>query len=628
MLILSKKKESLVRTAGYIFLTIVLIGFTFSATGRYVNTVALDSLRTKEVSSNAAVIAIDDATLRALGAWPLERSVYANLIEKLNSYNINGLVFDILFLEDKTGDDLVRSALKSSQYPVILGGKKVESGFLHTVFQGESSVVEGFVNVSPDRDGKVRNFMSPENYSDGCARPLSLAAALFREEGELCITSEGGRFLYPSNIPTFSLVDILEGKVSNELLEGKMLFVGATTLDLEDYFVGIDGAKIPGVFVHTAMYSSYTSGLFTRSFGKEAESLLIILLVVVGASFVRYVKKPIKQVFFVTVITGVLFVVSVIAFDFSYELPLLSLLVSFFASFVLSVLFHYASSRKENMFIRTMFSRYVNKEVLHELLENHPRVQTGEKREITVLFSDLRGFTNFSETFDPENLLKLLNYYFTSMVSEVFKENGTVDKFIGDAVMAFWNAPLPIHNHEYHAVRAAIGMQEALKRFNQEHGTDLKMGIGIHTGPAIVGNVGGKERASYTAFGDTVNTTSRIEGVTKKYGVEIILSGEVKDKVELAISGDSWRTRKLDEVRLRGKSKATLLFELTRDPQEKIETYEKALELYQRKSFKEALALLKEEVLENDPPSLLLIDRMGSFSSGDDFDGVWVFDEK
>ncbi len=624
----SKKRERVVRLVGYVVLTFVLIGYAFSATGRHSNVVALDSLRTKEVPSNVAVIAIDDAALSALGAWPLDRSVYARLITELNGYTINGLVFDVLFLEEKADDEAVRDALSGSQYPVVLGIKRGETDFLHAVFNGEASVTEGFVNVSPDKDGKVRSFVSPERHSSGCVWPLSLAILVPTLESDVCPTINGTRFLYSREVPTFSLVDVIEGKVPKDVLKGKVLFVGATTLDLEDYFVGLEGVKIPGVFVHTAMYSSYTNNLLTKSLGATVELLAIIMFVIIGSSFVRYIKKPTKQIFFVGFVIVLLLVVTVVAFDFSYEVPLVSLVLSFLASFVLSTLFHYANSRRENAFIKNMFSRYVNKDVLQRLLESNTHHPVGEKRRISVLFSDLRGFTDFSETLLPEELTGMLNTYFARMVAEIFKQNGTVDKFIGDAVMAFWNAPLSVPDHEVHALRAAIGMQEALLRFNSEQGTSLKMGIGIHVGDAIVGNIGGEERMSYTALGDSVNTASRLEGVTKKYGAEIIISGEMKDKVGDSIKDLSWRIRKLDEVRLKGKQKSTTLFEVTKASIETIKAYEKALELYQRKSFNEALVLLRGELLRSDAPSLLLIERIESTSFPDDFNGVWVFDEK
>ncbi len=625
---LTKRKERVARLTGYIFLTLLLVGFSLSQTGEYSNTVILDPLRTKAVPSDAVVIAIDDTTLKELGAWPLKRDVYVDLLQSVHDYGIKGMVFDVLFLEPKEGDDRLSSALRDAPYPVILGSKKTESGTLQPVFQEDEHLAYGFVNVSPDKDGKVRRFVSPDDDRSHCTRPLSLAIFSLINGQSGCVVGPTTHFLYPKDVPVFSLADIVNKKVPKDLLRGKLLFVGATTLDLEDYFVGLEGFKVPGVLVHTAMYTSYSNQLQTQPIGTPGVVIMIMLIVGVGASFVRYIKRPVKQIAFVSVFVCVLVVTTVVLFDMSYEMPLVSLMLSFFGSFVLSTLFHYASSRRENVFIRTMFSRYVNKEVLNELLENHSTKQTGEKRNITVLFSDLRGFTNFSETLDPEALLQLLNYYFTSMVAAIFKENGTVDKFIGDAVMAFWNAPLTIHNHEYHAVRAAIGMQEALTKFNKDHGTDLRMGIGVHTGPAIIGNVGGAERASYTAFGDTVNTASRIESVTKKYGAGIVVSKEVAEMYEAMKDDSPWTLRKLDEVRLKGKQKSTTLFEIGIFEQSLVREYEEAFQSYQEKDFDTALSLLRGETLKNDIPSKVLVERIESGVLGRDFDGVWAFDEK
>jgi adenylate cyclase len=213
------------------------------------------------------------------------------------------------------------------------------------------------------------------------------------------------------------------------------------------------------------------------------------------------------------------------------------------------------------------------------------------------------------------------------MVSEIFKQNGTVDKFIGDAVMAFWNAPLPIENHELCAIKAAIGTQEALEKFNKEHGVALKMGIGIHSGFAVVGNIGGSERISYTALGDSVNTTSRIEGITKKYGVNILISGEVVGAIK-KVDIPGWRLRKVDEVLLKGKQKSVLLYEVTQLKEDVVTLYEKALSLYQSSSFGDAQVLLKSEILREDMPSRILLERIENNSVPENFNGVWMFDQK
>jgi adenylate cyclase len=326
-------------------------------------------------------------------------------------------------------------------------------------------------------------------------------------------------------------------------------------------------------------------------------------------------------------LASILIIASVVLFDFGYELPLLQALIVLITSFIVATAARYAHSRIENAFIKSMFSRYVNKDVLQALLKSKTYLKEGEKRELSVLFSDLRGFTDFSETLPPEELTRLLNEYFALMVSEIFKQNGTVDKFIGDAVMAFWNAPLSLKHHELHAVTAAIGMQNALVAFNSTQNTSLKMGIGVHAGEAVVGNIGGEERTSYTALGDSVNTASRIEGISKKYGARIVVSQTVAAAVTGKLN-EGWYLRKLDEVKLKGKQKSVLIYEVTDISPLVIGAYEEAFSLYQKGRLKESLAILQSDILTGDVPASVLSSRIQTGLIQEGFDGIWVFDEK
>jgi adenylate cyclase len=623
MKILGKNVQKVTQVLGYIVAGIFFIGISFLPSIQNASSSFLDPLRTKNISHNAVVIGIDDKTLQTLGAWPLDRQIFADFIDKLEAYQIQGVVFDVLFLEEKESDAKMKSSLEEPLFPIALAGKLYEETVLNPVYPLSDSIKVGYVNVQPDQDGKVRRASDALVVEGKCAQPLSLALI----SSSSCDVETKKRFLYPSALPEFSLVDVMQGTVPAALLKDKVLFVGATTLDLEDYFVGLSGNKIPGVHVHASMYASHTNNFFTLPVVGKGKIILLLLMLLAGFTIVSYIRKTFFQLLTLLAVMCTIGVAAVVLFDQGWELPALEMLFVLISSFVTATLTRYAHSRRENIFIRTMFSRYVNKDVLQSLLKNHTHIASGERRELSVLFSDLRGFTDFSETVSPEDLTKTLNEYFALMVAEIFKERGTVDKFIGDAVMAFWNAPLSTTDHELHATLAAVGMQEALSQFNQKNNLSLKMGIGIHRGEAVVGNIGGEERVSYTALGDTVNTASRIEGVTKRYDARIVISEDVAVKVKDRLK-DGWHLRKLDEVRLKGKQKGIVLYEVTTLGLSAIQQYESAFALYQKSNFSGALELLQSDILAKDTPSEVLKKRINSGHIIQGFDGVFVFEEK
>lgn len=620
-----KKSRAFFDIGSYVFVGLLLFLLSSSPLVKQSNSVLLDPLRTRDMEHSAVIIGIDDVTLKELGAWPLDRKVFADLIERLDGKGIKGLVFDVLFLEEKPSDMYMLKALGQASYPVVLGGKTSSGEILHPVYPLEGRVSDGFVNVLPDSDGKVRNFIPSAVKDNKCVNPLALV--FFGLTNGMCFQNKTEAFFYPRTITEFSLVDVLNGKVPKELLEGKVLFVGATTLDLEDYFVGLQGDKIPGVYVHAAMYASHENNLSLKTLSIPIVGILLLIMMILGWAIVFYIRKSLLQVLALSGSLCLVVVSAALLFDFGFELPLLQLLITCITFFVVATLTRYAHSRRENTFIKSMFSRYVNKDVLHSLLKNSSNIKESERRHLSILFSDLRGFTDFSETLSPEELTGLLNEYFASMVTEIFKENGTVDKFIGDAVMAFWNAPLSVKHHELHATLAAIGMQEALSLFNEKHKTSLKMGIGVHAGEAVVGNIGGDERVSYTALGDSVNTASRIESITKKYGARIVISEEVATAVTGKLR-EGWRLRKLDEVKLKGKQNSVILYEVTTTPFSSIRLYEEAFAFYQKGDYKAATLLLQSDLLRGDTPASVLHARIQEGLTEEGFNGVWVFDEK
>ena len=260
------------------------------------------------------------------------------------------------------------------------------------------------------------------------------------------------------------------------------------------------------------------------------ESVLVLLSALLLILILRPGRFVIGGVFSLLLAGGVLglswylFSSRLVLFD--PTLPLLATATVYFAI----TLTQYLGSEREKRFIRSAFGHYLAPALVDRLSEDPKSLNLGgETRELTLLFSDIRGFTSLSESLDPEELTTLLNNFLTPMTDELLKSGATIDKYMGDAIMAFWNAPLPLERHRAAALDAAVQMTRRLETLNTEAGYNIRIGIGLNTGECLVGNLGSSQRFSYSAIGDTVNVASRIEGITKYYGLTLLFEQSVLD---------------------------------------------------------------------------------------------------
>jgi class 3 adenylate cyclase len=253
-----------------------------------------------------------------------------------------------------------------------------------------------------------------------------------------------------------------------------------------------------------------------------------------------------------------------------------------------------ADGLKDREFIKSTFGRYVSPEVMREILDGNIALG-GEAKEISVMFSDIRGFTSFSEDMDPHQLVTMLNDYFTRMDQAISAEGGSINKYMGDGILAIFGAPVALDSSPLAAVRAARAMLVQLAEFNQRFDRTLTIGIGIHTGEAVVGNIGSEQRTEYTAIGDSVNLASRIEGLTKPYGVPILVSEDTALRLP-----DDYLLRVIDRVRVKGKHNAVNIFhpmwkrDLSETETERIARANLAMERYLRGEFTRALEVIEQ----------------------------------
>jgi adenylate cyclase len=299
-----------------------------------------------------------------------------------------------------------------------------------------------------------------------------------------------------------------------------------------------------------------------------------------------------------------------------------------------------ASERRQRRFVQGALGMYTSPALVKELIEHpeHLTLEWGQKREMTVYFSDIAGFTTISEGLSPEKLVALLNDYLTNMTDLVLEHGGVVDKYIGDAVMAFWGAPIATANHAESGIKCAIAMRkrcdEMRPKWKEEYGVDVTARAGLSSGDVVVGNMGSKHKLNYTVMGDMVNLASRLEGANKAYGTYLMISETCHEKVKDAVA-----SRELDYLAVKGKEKPVRVFEVlglvgTVDDATiaRIAEFHAALAKYRTRDFAGALAAF-EEILSgaDDGPSKAYVERCKYFLEeppGDDWDGVWHMKEK
>ncbi len=449
-------------------------------------------------------------------------------------------------------------------------------------------------------------------------------------------------FAAPNKFTHISFADLLnenyKDKKGNELnLKDKIVIIGPTAIDLQDDYLSpvSQGVKMPGVEIHANNIQTIINEEFLSK--QSAKSLWVIIIGLVIANIVllnlirvRYALLILSLEVFGVVLAGI------IAYEYNLLLNVVYPILASLMSFVGTYLMRFIIEQKERKFIEKAFGHYVNKTVVKQIRENPDRLKLGgEKRDLSIMFSDIEGFTNISEKLTPEKLVKFLNEYLGAMTDIVLKNEGTLDKYEGDAIMCFWNAPLKQNEHALKACITAIEQQKKLNELRLKWAKDgmpeMHVRIGINTGEAVVGNMGSSKRFDYTAMGDDVNLASRLESINKQYGTFVLISENTYKQVEREVS-----CRELDAIRVKGKNEAVRVYEpiakkteLEIVENEKILAYKNALELYRKREFEKARDAF--EKINNDAPSKKMAKRCDEYLKNPpaiEWDGIYNFETK
>ncbi len=582
------------------------------------------------------IVGVDDKSLQELGAWPWNRDIFAKALTNLAKTNPQVVGIDVLFLEQRPNDESFDITLNNTNFPLILASKLIDDTVIESKFNGKNTS-NGFINLYSDHDGKIRRTLKATTLNGICYNSFSFALTqkyLNRSNQPNCIGTELS-FNYSNNaFKTISFVDVFNNKVTPQDFTGKIVLIGSTALDLRsnlnDNFIDVLGNRISGIEVHANIINSFLENRFqTPLTNKILYSLVFGLSTTLFIVYKTFKNDKLELALFALMLLVMDFVGFVI-YDFGINWPFVQTNILLLTSFVFLIAYKYLIENKEKKFIQRAFSQYVSPNVLRKIIAKPEELNLGgDRRTMTVLFSDIRGFTTISEQLSAEELTHMLNSYLDMMCDVILAFGGTVDKFMGDAVMAFWNAPLDDAKHQLNGVLAALKMTEQLETFRKNYAKygELNMGIGINTGEMVVGNMGSKRRFDYTVLGDNVNLGSRLESLTKKYGVSIIVAETVTSNAEFAKNEVFFRL--LDEVIVKGKAKPVKIYQPLVKTVETIklkESYETAFSHYQKGKFEQALRLFNK--LENDNPSRKLIDRINEIKDTANWNGIWTWLEK
>ncbi len=440
---------------------------------------------------------------------------------------------------------------------------------------------------------------------------------------------------------TISIADVIDGTFDPKDVDGKLVLVGVTLVGSSgDQRVTPYKESEPGIYGHASIASNLLQGDFMqrpRSLTWVELAGMFAVALALGVLIPRIGSFAAKG----ALIAGIAVVWAVLAQALFAQgtllatvMPLANVVIAAFGVIFLG----YLSVDREKLKLRSTFTRYLGEDVMEEALSNPDKLNKGEKREMTVLFSDIRGFTTLSERMLPEKLAAFMNEYLSPMTRIVFDEKGTLDKYIGDAVMAFWNAPVEQTDHAVRACRAAWAMLQKLEelkaKWRSENYPEFDIGIGINTGTMIVGNIGSDVRVDYTVMGDAVNLGSRLEGTNKEYDTKIILGEGTYPAVK-----DHVIARRLGAVRVKGKRKPVKIYEMRGlgQPQgqeaEAIAAFEKGLDEYVAQNWDVAEASFKKalELWPDDPPSRRYLEEIAQLRQqppGQGWDGVYTATHK
>jgi adenylate cyclase len=495
---------------------------------------------------NVVIVAVDDPTINSnkLHRWPFSREYHARVIRNLTKAGAGVIAYDVQFTQesdDVDADNALILAVRGGKRRVVMAATAVEKRGQTQIFGGAEGLkfsrgVPGFSSYVKDPDGVQRRML----YSENGVAAFAIAAAQIELGHRIAPPPVGHDWIDfqgpPNTYRRISFIDVEQGRVKPADVKGKVVIVGATASSLQDLrpTATTGQESMPGPEVHANAITTALEGFPLHS----APGWLDVLLVVVLGTAAPLAAIRLRMLFAVPI--GILAIVGLlvgaqIAFQNDAIITVVYALVAGAVALLLTGAIHGVTVAFERANTRDAFARFVPESVVDQVLQDAEGVRLGGVRgEATVMFSDLRGFTSFAETLEPEQVIDALNRYLTAMSEAILDHGGTLVAYMGDGIMAVFGAPLHQDDHADRALAAARDMLAKLEGFNgwlreQDLHDGFKMGIGLNTGPVMSGNVGSERRLEYTALGDTTNTAARLEGMTKGTPYQLYVADSTRE---------------------------------------------------------------------------------------------------
>lgn len=540
----------------------------------------------RDVSTDIVILAIDDESLEVLGKWPWPRDYHGQLLELIDSGKPRAVGVDVLFLEAGVEDEgMIASLSRLSRKPVFASfGMLSESAApgmikplqFYQPFEAIRPYVEiAHINTVPDSDGMVRRTVVGMDIGEEGEQKIvdSIAFKIFEQAYQKkpkAVVDDWNRMFirYSGRTGVFERIPyymVLTGEVDPEYFRDKIVLVGVTAIGLADdyYFTPIDRAyPMYGIEVHANIIGQLQDELTWQELPKWTEILIMLSISLLSILILQRLRLLYSTIATFAILgVYILAAVLISRCKTGYVLSVIDIVLPVLFIYVANNVSRYISELIERKRVTDVFSKYMEPRLVDKLLQGGEEALGlgGVRRHISVLFVDIRGFTTMSENLEPEQVVNILNEYLNLCAEAIFKYEGTLDKYIGDATMALFGAPLETSDHAFKAVQTAYYMQKGSQalseRLLQKYGRTVSFGVGVNTGHAIVGNIGASHRLDYTAIGDAVNTAARLESNAKPGQVLISAATYelVKDRVEV---------NPLGEISVKGKAKTIEVYEL------------------------------------------------------------------